>query len=120
MGDIAVNLPLDGSEIRQIILQRLEKRMENNSQLANGIAYSGFKYDLTLVIKLEHATNPETLVWDLGQEGMISDEAQAEDMGEKYESKPPNVERQDNGLALTVEATDTKGKKSFKKVRIKE
>lgn len=120
MAEIAVNLPLDAAEIRQIILERLEKRMENNSQLASGIAYPGFEYDLTLMIRLDHYAKPSTLIWDRGQEGEVGPETQTVDMSESYQSQAPNLERQDYGLDMTVEATDAKGKKSFKKVRIKE
>jgi hypothetical protein len=119
MAETAMNLPLDATEIRRIILDRLEKRMENNSLLATGIAYPGFDYDLRLTIKLEHPQKLETLVWDQRRQGEVSEEAEAYELGEHYQSRAPNVERQDHGLDLTVEAMDTRGKKTFKKVRIK-
>jgi len=119
MTETAVNLPLDGSEIRQIILQRLEKRMELNSVLAIGIAYPGFEYDLTFVIKVDHPSVQPTTVWDRGKEGSVGSGAQEINLSEKYASKTPNVERQDNGLDLTIETTNAKGKKDFKKIRIK-
>lgn len=121
MAEHAVNLPLSGGEIREIVLGRLEQRISQNSYLSDPSAYAGFEFKATIEFKLHGMSNGKTLVWDEGKGGDITagDEVTMTTVAEQHVSEAPNIERQHHELPMTVEVTDGKGKKSFKKARVK-
>lgn len=122
MDETAVNLPLSVSEINEIMVEKFRLHLSRNSYLSGTLAYNGFELDLTAKIKLYGTQQQpvETLVWDRTREGRQTGQFQETTVQENYASDAsPNVERMKHDMPLTVETTDNRGQKSFKKIRAK-
>ncbi len=126
MPERAINAPLTGDEIIDIVVQEVTRRLRSLGPLQGGKEYSGFDISFEHHIRLfRMATNgvefKETMAW-----GRVTQEANGEPVAAEhdlvnYKSDPDvNEERLKHDLPLTVETNDGKGGKIVKKVRVKD
>jgi hypothetical protein len=126
MPEVAVNLPFDSNEIKEIACAEFRKRLDQLGPLQGAKEYAHFELDYQVKIKLKRTgetTLPtETLAWGhvvKGDAALGNVVEEADVSGAKFESKDPNEERQERGMALTVETTDGRGGKTRRKVHVK-
>jgi hypothetical protein len=124
MAEIAINVPFDSNEIKDIACSEFRKRLDILGPLQGAKEYASFDVVFQATIKLRsigNTTNPkETLAWGSVGKGPISVD-QDEEMAcvnSSFTSGDPNEERMERGMLMTVEATDGKGGKTSKRVRI--
>ena len=132
MPETAVNLPFESSEIIDIAMQEFRKRLLGLSPLQSNKEYAGFSLDFQVKIHLRRTGEAihegrETLAWGNVQRGelpsgadldAVSHEMEIADHTSTFESKDPNDERIERDMPLVVEASDGKGGKIRKKVRV--
>jgi hypothetical protein len=127
MPEVAVNLPFDANEVKDIACQEFRKRLDGLSPLMGAKEYSKFELDFEVKIKLSRlgaATAPtDTLAWGHVSGGRpvvgeMSDE-HAEISGDTFETKDPNDERLERDMPLTIETPGGKGGVTRRKAHIK-
>ena len=129
MAEVALNVPFDAGEIKDIACQEFRKRLDSLSPLFGAKEYASFDLNFEVKIKLRRVggtTQPtETLAWGSASKSLPSAAdfdtvaEEAEIKASTFTSKEPNEERLDRDMPVTVETTDGKGGKTRKKVRIK-
>jgi hypothetical protein len=128
MPEVAVNLPFDANEVKDIACQEFRKRLDGLSPLMGAKEYSKFELDFEVKIKLSRlgaATLPlDTLAWGHAEkevkiktlmEGVIEDMK----ITDHFETKAPNDERLERDMPLTIETPGGKGGVTRRKARIK-
>lgn len=125
MPEIALAVPFDASEVKDIACQEFRKRLDSLSPLSGLKEYNHFELEFSVKIRLSNPANmnkpKETLAWGKIEAGQPTTEAPNEDaevMGPGFASGDPNEERQNRDMPLTVEVSDGKGGKVRKKVRV--
>jgi hypothetical protein len=101
MAIVTENDPIDGSELKQIILARIESALNRDSTLANDIAYAGFRLDYRIDIVFKRANTEKTLIWGGVQEGDIEG-GETLLRAESYETDSPNRAREEHDLGIPV------------------
>src|SRR6516164_6614580 len=125
MPEVAVNLPFDSSEVKDICCAEFRKRLDGLSPLHGAKEYSKFKLTFQVGIELSRlgATTPPTttLAWgDAAAERDVPGEAvqeTAEVVGDTFETKDPNDERLERDMPLTIETPGGKGGVTRRKAR---
>ena len=106
MAEKTLNDPLSGAEIKQIILQEVEKRLNGDCTLNNDLAYAGFTSKFEIKISYLRSLTPPTLVWGVRgerpSEGVETEEAGMATIDDSYTSPPPNIARTDHSLPIPV------------------
>ena len=126
MPEIAINVPLDSNEIKEIICEELRKRLDGLSPLQGAKEYASFSANFNVTVRLRRVgdvvTPKETLAWGTVTAGTVDASHQEETVVENFDfsSGDPNEERQSRGMALTVEAPDGRGGKVRRRVLVKE
>jgi hypothetical protein len=97
--------PLSGQEIKAIILDEIEKRLNGDCTLGNDLAYAGFTAKFEIKVSFQRSLVKESLVW--GNAAKAPDAEPVEAAGEAaitdaYTSQAPDVERQEHGLPIPV------------------
>jgi hypothetical protein len=97
--------PLSGQEIKAIILDEIEKRLNGDCTLGNDLAYAGFTAKFEIKVSFVRSLVKESLVW--GNAAKAPDAEPVEAAGEAaitdaYTSQSPDVERQEHGLPIPV------------------
>lgn len=127
MAEVAINVPFDSNEVKDIACQEFRKRLDGLSPLMGAKEYSKFELDFNIAIKLSRlgaATGPtNTLAWgtatgDRQLPGELVEES-AVVTGEIFETKDPNDERLERDMELTIETVNGKGVAARRKARIK-
>ena len=98
--------PLCGSEIKQIILDEIEKRLNGDCTLGDDLAYAGFTAKFEIKVSYLRSLVKESLVWG-GAQAAPADPATVELVQEHvvadvYISPAPNVARQEHQLPIPV------------------
>jgi len=126
MQEIAVNVPFDADEVKEISVQEFRKRLDGLSPLTGSKEYAAFSLDFNVKIRLRRSgeTNvdaKETLAWGTVEKGdqVASDGDETEEVASKFESLDPNDERQARDMPMTVESKDGKGGHVRRKVKVK-
>jgi hypothetical protein len=127
MADIALNLPFDSNEIKDILVDEFRKRLNGLTPLQGAKEYSAFKAKFIVEISVFRPGDPnatKTLAWNDIQKpaeipSTIEEIGRAELSKSEYESADPNEEREQRDMPMTVERSDGKGGKVRDKVRIK-
>jgi hypothetical protein len=134
MAEVAVNLPFDANEVKDIACQEFRKRLDGLSPLMGAKEYSKFELDFEVKIKLSRlgaATAPtDTLAWghaekvlpgpiEVSGDDAVTVEETAEITGYTFETKDPNDERLERDMPLTIETPGGKGGVTRRKARIK-
>lgn len=124
-----INKPLSGTDVRRIIMSKLETALATDSRLADFIAFPAFSFKLDLAIILAGAPEPHNLVnreVSGGQnEKLLTDNpGQASQIVTQHvEGLPivaglgPNDYRVDAGLGVPVLTRDEKGRQVEKEVK---
>lgn len=104
MSEKTLNDPLSGREIKEIILQEIERRLNGDSTLLDDLAYGGFTAKFDIKISFVRSLTPATLVWgEVEQKGAEGAEgAGATIVVDTYSSPAPNVARQEHNLPVPV------------------
>ncbi len=109
MPERTLNEALSGSEIKEIILQEIGKRLDGDTTLENDLAYAGFTAQFTVNVAFTRSLTKPTLVWGSATQqpeaplpdgqiefkkiGIVDTHSSAES---------PDVERQSHDLAIPV------------------
>src|SRR5208283_3787186 len=117
MPEIALALPFDSNEIKDIAVEEFRKRLEGLGCLQGAKEYGSFEISFNVNIRLwragDTALAKETLAWGTVEHGET--EAPADEtvnlVKSEFASGDPNEERQSRGMPLTVESSDGKGGK---------
>ena len=128
MPEVALNLPFDSGEIKDIACAEFRKRLDQLGPLQGAKEYAKFDLSFNVAITLrrvgETTLPKETLAWgSVVKETAVPDGAtvtseSAQVLDSKFTSGDPNTERQARGMPLTVESTDGKGGKTRRRVKI--
>lgn len=101
--------PIDGAELKLMIIERVRRALDRDSTLANDIAYAGFRLDFEIKLVYKRATTATTLVWggeSGGAEPILPGEAVVDGgvdrMVDKYETDSPNAAREEHDLPIPV------------------
>lgn len=99
--------PLDGAELKAIILSRISDALDKDCTLTNDIAYAGFHLNFVINLTYKRSKVPSTLVWgnlSVGDTstGDDSQELIQELSTDTYESDSPNTAREEHGLPVPV------------------
>lgn len=129
MPEIAVNVPFDSNEVKDIAVAEFRKRLDGLGPLQGMKEFAAFKLDFQVNIKLSRVGGiiapTDTLAWGTAEKSLPSAvdldvvAEEAEIKASTFESKDPNEERIEREMPLTVETTDGRGGKTRKKVHVK-
>lgn len=106
MAEKSLNDPLSGAEIKAIILDEIEKRLNGDCTLGNDLAYAGFTAKFEVKISYLRSLVKESLVWGGALQNPPADveveEAGKTAIADVYVSPAPNVARQAHDLPIPV------------------
>ena len=124
--EVAINLPFDSNEIKDIVCAELRKRLDTLGPLQGAKEYNRFEVAYEVAVKVyrvgETGAGKETLAWGKVEKGEKTPESVEEvDVvtDSKFVSKDPNEERLSRDMSLTVESRDGKGNMTRRKVKMK-
>lgn len=106
MATTSLNDPIDGAELKQIILERITRALDKDCTLSNDIAYAGFALKFQIDLKFLRSKTAPTLVW--GTEVQTVDPAIATEdeesviLADTYETDSPNTAREEHSLPIPV------------------
>jgi hypothetical protein len=118
-----LNKPLSGTDVRRIILAKLELAMAHDSRLSDYIAFPSFQFRLDLAIVLTGAVEPHDKLdytVDGGQGDVMADPNQPAHSVVLHVSgdpQPPNEARVEAGLGVPVLTRDEKGREIEKEIK---
>lgn len=102
-----LNEALSGSEIKEIILQEIEKRLDGDTTLENDLAYAGFSMQFDIKINFLRSLTKPTQVWGAG--GSFQEPIKPEDIestanvvDSHVSADSPDIERQNHDLPIPV------------------
>jgi len=129
MPEVAVNVPFDSNEVKEIICQELRKRLDQLGPLQGMREYASFTAVFNITVRVrrvgEGVGGKDTLAWGNVDRGDIHEPLPAGQLEDKvsegytFDSGDPNEERETRGMALTVETRDGRGNIVRKKVTVK-
>lgn len=102
MATTSLNDPIDGSELKQIILERISRALDRDSTLADDIAYAGFSLSFEIKLKYLRSKTADTLVWGNAVEGVETLDQPTETATDTYTTDSPNTAREDHSLPVPV------------------
>lgn len=101
--------PIDGAELKAIILHRIAAALDKDCTLVNDIAYAGFALKYSIHIEYKRSKTPPTVIWgDLKEGDVAVDTAEVgstithNTVEDKYESDSPNTAREEHDLPVPV------------------
>jgi hypothetical protein len=121
--EVALNVPFDSNEVKEIAVAEFRKRLDGLSPLTGGKEYASFTLDFQVTIKLRRAgesavDGKETLAWGNLVGGAGVPDVEATNIS-SFASQDPNEERVSRDMPLTVESGDGRGGKIRRKVKVK-
>lgn len=108
-----LNRPLSGTEVRQIILAKIERALAGDSRLADFIAFPAFRFHADIAIVLQGAVHTDIdRELDGGEGEMIPNAEDTQTIISHSESTemPPNEARVDAGIGVPVLTRDERGR----------
>lgn len=106
MAELTLRDPLSSMEIKEIILQEIEKSLNRDSTLLNDITYAGFRANFQIKISFERSLTPPTMAWgkidQTSTESGLTEPAGDAEVAGDYTAGAPNVERQEHNLPIPV------------------
>lgn len=101
------NDPIDGAELKSIILKRIGDQMDRDCTLTNDVAYAGFSLEYNIKLKFLRSKTADTLIWGTVPGIGVSEEAglrkePTETLVDTYASDSPNTAREAHGLPVPV------------------
>ena len=128
MADVALNLPFDSNEIKDILTAEFRKALDASTHLHGAKEYVKFKARFiceTTLLRSGESSGTKTLSWkdvQKPEEPLTIEEigrAELDKVDSEFESGNPNEEREQRGMPMTVERSDGRGGKTREKVRVK-
>lgn len=112
MATTSLNDPIDGAELKAIILERISRALDRDSTLANDVAYAGFELKFNIDLKFLRSKTAPTLIW--GSEVQKVEPAvvtQDEDIvvTDAYSTDSPNTTREEHDLPVPVMVSTPNG-----------
>lgn len=107
--ETVLNLPLNGDEVIEIILQRIESRLRSNNFLNPAMTYNGFSLSFEGKLTFnDMMLGRQSLVWDTITAGDTPEPtASVEVISTIYDSgNSPNKARVENDLPLPIEVKE--------------
>lgn len=106
----ALNDPLNGAEIKQIVIAKVNEILNRDSTLIDDIAYAGFESDFEIRLRFKRASTKDTLAWGKVAEGSLESSADDPDdapvesvsLHGTYETDSPGAARDEHGLPHPV------------------
>lgn len=108
MPTVSLNDPIDGAELKQIILHRIAAALDKDCTLVNDVAYAGFTLGFEIKLKYLRSKTTETLVWGSVKEGGDHNDTDTpHDVGndvvvDNYSSDSPNTAREEHDLPIPI------------------
>lgn len=109
MATTSLNDPIDGAELKAIILERISRALDRDSTLADDIAYAGFSLSFEIRLKYLRSKTADTLVWGEEKEGVETLDQPTETAIDSYSTDSPNTAREEHGLSIPVMVTTPNG-----------
>lgn len=129
MPEVAINVPFESNEVKDILCQEFRKRLDGLGPLQGAKEYGAFSADFQVKIKLRRTGEivtdaKETMAWGQASKGVIlqpvlGEELETAEEASHFDSRDPNEERQARDMPLTVEGSDGKGGRARRKVKVK-
>lgn len=98
----SLNDPLDGEEIKTIILQRISDAMDRDCTLVNDVAYPGFDLKFVITIGFVRSNGQKTEVWGEHAIGTVIPDGPTEIVTGEYQTDSPNTAREDHDMPIPV------------------
>lgn len=110
--ETVLNNPLNGEEVREIILIKIHDALLADCRLADYIAVPNFRFRADIAIILNGAVQNEVAVTvEAGTKSLVDEStASAITAHVQQEEMPPNIARVDAGLGVPVLTSDEKGR----------
>lgn len=110
MSEKTLNEALSGSEIKEIILQEIGKRLDGDTTLENDLAYAGFFTRFEINVTFLRSLTKPTMVWGGAVQGMVlgTDVPEGTEVNRiaitdtHTSAESPDIERQNHDLAIPV------------------
>lgn len=107
MAELTLADPLSGAEIKEILLQEIEKRLNGDSTLQNDLTYAGFRAKFDIRATFVRSNVKETLVWGEAEQpapdGIETEPAGEAEIKGSYDSPDaPNLARTAHDLPVPV------------------
>jgi hypothetical protein len=102
MPTVSENDPIDGGELKKIILDRISTALDKDCTLTDDIAYAGFRLDFVINLGYKRSKTPGTMVWGNAAEGYEGVPDMIEIVKDNYETDSPNTAREDHNLPVPV------------------
>jgi hypothetical protein len=102
MATTSLNDPIDGAELKSIILERISRALDRDSTLANDIAYAGFRLGFSITLKFLRSKTADTLIWGDAAEGVETLDQPTEMITDSYTTDSPNTAREEHDLPIPV------------------
>lgn len=111
MATTSLNDPIDGAELKAIILERISRALDRDSTLADDIAYAGFSLSFEIRLKYLRSKTADTLVWgtnmqmapvETKEEILALANAPTETAADSYSTDSPNTAREEHSLPVPV------------------
>jgi hypothetical protein len=115
-----LNKPLSGTEVRKIILSKLEQALAGDTRLSDYIAFPSFQFRLDLAILLTGAVHDKinkTIESRAGEPDNPDAPVQAVTHHLEQSPMPPNEARIDAGMGIPILTRDEKGREIEKEVK---
>lgn len=107
MPTTSLNDPIDGAELKQIILKRISDALDKDCTLVDDIAYAGFVLKFEINLTFKRSRTPGTLIWGTTTDGGLT-ATTTEDVitpiqaAGEYETDSPNTAREEHDLPVPV------------------
>lgn len=112
MPTTSLNDPIDGSELKLIILKRISDALDKDCTLVNDIAYAGFAMKYSIDLKFLRSKTAPSLIWGSTTENLRPEVEQMdvaeliaapiETISDSYETDSPNTAREEHSLPIPV------------------
>lgn len=108
----SLNDPIDGAELKQIILHRIAAALDKDCTLVDDIAYAGFCMTFNVKIAYKRSKTADTTIWggmnggpepiQPGQNINLEKGDEMADLTDTYESDSPNTAREEHDLPIPI------------------
>ena len=123
--ETVINKPLSGTDVRRIILSKLETVLATDSRLSDFVAFPAFSFKLDIAIILAGAAEPHDkinreITGGQNERELTDNPDQAATIVTQHLEQgpmPPNQARVDAGLGVPVLSRDEKGREVEREVK---
>jgi len=110
----ALNMPLNGNEVKEIILAKIRETLDRDGRLNEYLAFPAFRFTADIAIVLAGAIHSEVARTVTGGEGDVEAQTGKPNVHAvshtEGQEQPPDIARRDAGLGVPVLSRDEKGR----------